>query len=292
MRRYDLYAPLAHEKNDYSYDFAVKKVLNTFQQFSPEFHRRANEIIQQQHIHSLLQKNKQSGAYCSTPSVKTAPFVFLNYTGTIRDISTLAHELGHGIHSLLAKNNTEFTQHACLPLAETASIFSEMLLSEQLLQEDPKRSEDIIFLKMDNLYASIIRQAGFVEFEIKAHQLLREGKTIDDISRIYLKDLKDQLGPHIKVDDNFAYEWCLIPHIYHTPFYCYAYAFGNLLSLALYNIYREKGSRFTPLLIEFLSKGGSESPVDLLNRLGIDPCSESFWQNGFDHIENMIKKVE
>ncbi|MEK6969149.1 MAG: M3 family oligoendopeptidase [Nanoarchaeota archaeon] len=293
MRRFDLYAPLQKkEEQKLSYDNAVKLVLDTFKDFSPEFHQEALTIINKKQVHSCLQKNKSTGAFCCSVTAQLNPYVLLNYAGTLRDVSTLAHELGHGIHHNLARNQTEFTSQAALPLAETASIFSEMLLSERLQEKYPAKSKELLYVKLDEIYASIIRQAGFVNFEIKAHQLMEEGKTIEEMSKVYLTDLRQQLGSKVKVDDIFANEWCYIPHIFHSPFYCYAYAFGNLLTLALYEMYKERGREFTPKIIELLSKGGSESPQQITKAIGVDITSEAFWQKGFDVIKKMIDKVE
>ncbi len=293
LRRFDLYAPLQKKKEaKISYHDAVLMVLDTFRNFSPEFHREALNIINAGHIHSRLQKNKDTGAFCCSVTAKLNPYVLLNYSGTLRDVSTLAHELGHGIHHNLARNQTEFTNHSALPLAETASIFAEMLLSERLQEKYPQRAKELLFTKLDELYASIIRQAGFVSFEIKAHQMMEEGKTIEEMSKVYLQDLRRQLGSEVDVDEIFAYEWCYIPHIFHTPFYCYAYAFGNLLTLALYENYKEKGASFAPKIVGMLAKGGSESPVDIAKAVGVDITSEEFWQKGFDVIQEMLKKAE
>ena len=293
MRRFDLYAPLQKKKEkEIPYAEAITTVLETFHDFSPAFHREASNIINAEHIHSKVQKNKDTGAFCCSVTAKLNPYVLLNYTGTLRDVSTMAHELGHGIHHNLARNHTEFTFHAPLPLAETASIFSEMVLSERLLKKYPDRTKNLLFIKLEELYASIIRQAGFVRFEIKAHQLLEEGKTIDEISTVYLQDLRKQLGPKVEVDEIFAYEWCYIPHIFHTPFYCYAYAFGNLLTLALYETYKEKGPAYADRIVEMLAKGGSQSPLEITKAVGVDITSEKFWQSGFDVIAQMLKKVE
>ncbi|HLD00957.1 MAG TPA: M3 family oligoendopeptidase [Candidatus Nanoarchaeia archaeon] len=291
MRRYDIYAPLKEEKEHIAYDKAVRMVLDTLENFSPELKKLAELIIQSNHVHSTVQAGKVSGAFCCSAGAKITPYVLLSYTGKYRDVSTLAHELGHGIHYLLSSVQTEFTNSACLPLAETASIFSEMLLSEKILQQNPKAAESIIFTKLDDLYASIIRQAGFVEFEIKAHQMLQEGKTVDEISAVYLADLRSQLGPKVEVNEIFANEWTYIPHIFHTPFYCYAYAFGNLLTLALYEVYKEQGNKFVPKFIKLLSLGGSASPVEITKLVGVDIASEKFWQKGFDVIERMIKEI-
>lgn len=293
MRRFDLYAPLRKKKEkEIPYHEGVNTVLETFRSFSPAFHKEALKIINANHIHSLVQKNKDTGAFCCSVTSELNPYVLLNYTGTLRDVSTLAHELGHGIHHNLARGQTEFTFHAPLPLAETASIFSEMVLSERLLKKYPDRAKDLLFIKLDELYASIIRQAGFVRFEIKAHRMLEEGKTIAEISKAYLQDLRKQLGPKVEVDGIFAYEWCYIPHIFHTPFYCYAYAFGNLLTLALYETYREKGPAYAEKIAEMLAKGGSKSPLEIIKAVGADITSEKFWQSGFDVIAGMLKKVE
>ncbi len=293
IRRFDLYAPLQKKKEkEIPYHEAVATVLGTFQEFSPAFHREALNIITADHIHSKVQKNKDTGAFCCSVTSKLNPYVLINYTGTLRDVSTLAHELGHGIHHNLARNQTEFTFHAPLPLAETASIFSEMVLSERLLKKYPDRAKDLLFIKLEELYASIIRQAGFVRFELKAHKMLEEGKTIDEISKVYLQDLRKQLGPKVEIDEIFAYEWCYIPHIFHTPFYCYAYAFGNLLTLALYETYKEQGPAYANKIVEMLAKGGSQSPLEITKAVGADITSEKFWQSGFDVLKQMLKKVE
>jgi oligoendopeptidase F len=290
LRRFDIYTPLKEEKETISYDKAVKLVLETFEEFSPLFKEAAEKIINNKHVHSKIQKGKASGAFCCPATTELPPFVLLSYTGKYRDVSTLAHELGHGVHMTLSQKQTEFTMDACLPLAETASIFSEMLLSEKVMKKNPKVAKEMLFIKLDDLYASIIRQAGFVSFEIKAHEMIKNGRTIDEISKVYLKDLRKQLGP-VKVDDIFAYEWAYVPHIFHTPFYCYAYAFGNLLTLALYEMYKED-NKFADKIITMLAKGGSESPLEITKAVGVDICSEKFWQKGFDAIGDMIDEIE
>ena len=293
LRRFDIYAPLKEEKETISYNKAVNMVLETFEGFAPEFHAAASNIINQNHIHSNVQKGKRSGAFCCPTTTQHSPYVLLSYTGKYRDVSTLAHELGHGIHMSLANmKQTEFTADACLPLAETASIFSEMLLSEKVMKDNPKAAKNMLFTKLDDLYASIIRQAGFVRFEIQAHEMMKEGKTIDEMSDVYLKMLKKQLGPKVEVDDIYKYEWAYIPHIFHTPFYCYAYAFGNLLTLAIYEMYKEKGPSFARKVIHMLEAGGSCEPVKIAKIVGADITSEAFWQKGFDVIKDMIKQVE
>ncbi len=293
LTRFDLYAPLLQSKEKkLAYHEALRLVLESYQQFSPQFQKEALAIIQAQHIHSTVQTNKQTGAFCCSVTAKMLPYCLWSYTGTLRDVSTIAHELGHGVHHQLARGNTEFTAHACLPLAETASIFGEMLLTENLLKKYPREAKELLFFKLDDLYASIIRQAGFVRFEQKAHRLMEEGKTIEEMSAAYLADLRKQLGPKVEVDELFAYEWSYIPHIFHTPFYCYAYAFGNLLTLALYEKYKKEGKKSVPKILGMLAAGGSKSPMEITRAVGVDITSESFWQQGFDVIREMIKRVE
>ncbi len=291
LRRFDLYAPLQEERESISYGQAVKLVLQTFGEFSPKFKQAAEAIISNKHIHSTIQEGKRSGAFCCPATTKIPPYILLTYTNKYRDVFTLAHELGHGVHMILSQEQTEFTMDACLPLAETASIFSEMLLSEKLLKDNSRAAKSIIFDKIADLYASIIRQAGFVNFEIKAHQLIKDGKTVDEISQVYLQDLQQQLGSKVQVDQIFSKEWLYIPHMFHTPFYCYAYAFGNLLTLALYGMYKEKGTAFSDKIIAMLAKGGSDSPLAITKAVGVNICSEKFWQKGFDAIAKMIESI-
>ena len=292
LRRFDIYAPLHEEKAKISYDSAIKLVLETFDGFSSEFGTAARKIIDGNHIHSSIGPKKRSGAFCSTVSTDITPYVLLSYTSKYRDVSTLAHELGHGVHSVLSSGQTEFTHSACLPLAETASEFSEMLLAQKVRSINPTMASQMMFTHLDDIYATIIRQAGFVRFEIMAHEMIKEGKTFEEISVKYLAMLRAQLGPHVEVDELFSYEWLYIPHIFHTPFYCYAYAFGNLLTLALYEMYQEKGQMMVGKIITMLSTGGSEAPLKVSKELGVDICSEAFWQKGFDSIAKMIKEIE
>lgn len=290
--RFDLYAPIKQSDEKISYDKAVDMILKSFGKFSNNFMQEAKNILDANHVHSTVQKHKRSGAFCSSVTAKINPYILLSYTGKLRDVSTLAHELGHGVHHKLASNHNEFLFHSSLPLAETASIFAEMLLSDYLLEKDPKKAKEMIFSKVDDLYASIVRQAGFVIFEKTAHKMIEEGKTIEEISQEYYKQLKEQLGPIVELDKIFSYEWCYIPHIFHTPFYCYAYSFGNLLVLALYEMYKEQGETFVPKIMNMLSKGGSLSPIEITREIGVDITSEEFWQKGFEVIKKMIKELE
>ena len=293
LRRYDIYAPIKGKQKKISYDEALKTVLSVFRSFDEKFYRLAEKMAKERHIDSEIMKGKQSGAFCSSVTPEMAPYVLLNWVGNYNDTSTLAHELGHAIHSMLAKDKTLFDFHSSLPMAETASIFSEMLLEEELLKRGMPKNEEISLLatQIDGIYASVIRQAYFVMFEKKAHEMIQKGATIGELNREWLRNLKEQFGDSVEIADTFQHEWTYVPHIFHTPFYCYAYAFGNLLVLSLFKMYKEQGKTFPPKYIKILSYGGSESPEKILKEVGIDIKSEKFWQGGFDLAREMVEKL-
>jgi len=220
--------------------------------------------------------------------------VLLNYQGKPDDVATMAHELGHAIHSMLAEHHSIFTQHANLPLAETASTFGEMMLVDQLLAEESDASvrRDLLFRQVDDAYATIQRQAFFALFEKQAHQMVIDGASVDEIAAAYMENLKTQFGDAVEVADEFKYEWVSIPHIYQVPFYVYAYTFGQLLVLALYKRYKAEGESFKPKYIRLLSAGGSEAPMKLLDEAGVDVRAAAFWQGGFDVLSEMVDKLE
>ena len=208
-------------------------------------------------------------------------------------MATLAHELGHAVHALLAADHSVLTFHSALPMAETASVFSEMLLTDRLLAEekDPNARRDLIAEAVDDAYATILRQAYFVIFERDAHRLINENKTMEELNQHYLSNLAQQFGDSVEVSKDFQYEWICIPHIYHTPFYCYAYSFGQLLSLSLYQQYKQEGASFIPKLLKILAYGGAASPQHILTEAGINMADPDFWRGGFKVIEGMIAEL-
>ena len=195
---------------------------------------------------------------------------------------------------MLAGHHTTLTFRASLPLAETASIFSEMILTDQLLSEESDVSvrRDVLASKIDDAYATVLRQAYFTLFEREAHDLILKGTTSDMLAERYLVNLREQFGDAAEISDEFRWEWVSIPHIYHTPFYCYAYSFGQLLVLSLYRRYKAEGESFTPKYLKILAYGGSASPAKILGEAGIDIASPAFWQGGFDVIQGMIDELE
>ena len=294
LRRYDVYAPVAKSDKTYEFQVGVEMVLNAFQTFDPRIAELAQKILDDEHVDSEIRKGKQSGAFCASITPDLTPWVKLNYQGTADAVATMAHELGHGIHSLLAADHSVFTFHSSLPLAENASTFGEMLLIDQLLskEDDPAVRRDILFRQVDDAYATIMRQSFFALFEREAHKMIQDGATIDDLSETYLNNLKTQFGEAVELSDEFRWEWVSIPHFYHTPFYVYAYAFGQLLVLSLYQRYQKEGDSFKPGYIKILEAGGSRAPAAILKDSGIDVSSKEFWQGGFDVIERMVKELE
>ena len=294
LRRYDIYAPVAKADKQYGFDGAAGLVLDSFKQFDPKFAEMAERVFAQDHLDSEVRKGKRGGAFCATVTPQLTPWVLLNYQGHADDVATMAHELGHAIHSMLASNHSLFTAHACLPLAETASTFAEMVLVDRLLKEETDEAvrRDLLFRQMDDAYATIQRQAYFALFERDAHDLIQKGASVDDLADVYLKNLRQQFGEAVEVSDEFRWEWVSIPHIYEVPFYVYAYTFGQLLVLALYQQYKAEGEAFKPRYVKILSAGGSVAPVKLLAEAGIDVKDESFWQGGFDVLNGIVDELE
>jgi oligoendopeptidase F len=294
LRRYDLYAPLAVSDRNVPYSEAVRSVLDTFEDFHPTFAAMAERVFAERHLDSEIRKSKRGGAFCSTVLPRLTPWVLVNYAGRVRDVATLAHELGHAVHSMLAEKHSILTQHASLPLAETASVFGEMLMTDRLLRDekDPITRREILASSVDDVYATVLRQASFVLFELEAHEAVRTGRSVEELSDLYMSKLADQFGDSVDVAPEFRYEWLSIPHIYQTPFYCYAYSFGQLLVLALYRRYQEQGEAFKPGYIKLLAYGGSERPDKILSEMGIDMTDRAFWQGGFDLVRERIDELE
>lgn len=290
LRRYDIYAPLTSSDRQVDYSDAVETVLDTFERFHPTFARQAARVFSENHIDSEVRKGKRGGAFCSTVLPSITPWVLMNYTGKIRDVATLAHELGHAIHSMMAEEHSVLTQHPTLPLAETASVFAEMLLTERLLAEerDPMVRRELLASAVDDMYATVMRQAFFVLFERQAHEAIMANRSPEELHDDYMNNLRQQFGDSVELPPEFQYEWVSIPHIYHTPFYCYAYSFGQLLVLSLYRRYQQEGDAFKPGYMKLLSYGGSARPVEILSEANIDIADPAFWQGGFDVVNTMI----
>jgi oligoendopeptidase F len=294
LRRYDIYAPVVKTEKKYEFNEAADMVFDAFQRFEPRVANLAGRVLEQHHLDSEVRRGKMSGAFCASATPDITPWVLVNYQGEPGDVATLAHELGHAIHSQLASEHNLFTFNPSLPLAETASTFGEMMLVDRLLETESDASvrQTLLFRQVDDAYATVMRQAQFAIFERQAHELVQQGATVDEISEAYLVNLRQQFGDAVEVSDEFRWEWVSIPHIYQTPFYVYAYTFGLLLVLSLYQQYKLEGDAFKPHYLSLLSAGGSKSPEKILLDAGINMHNASFWQGGFDVIRGLIDQLE
>ncbi len=294
LRRYDIYAPVAKAEKFYAFGDAAATVFDAFREFDPRIAEMAQRVFDEQHLDSEVRKGKRGGAFCWGAVPSLTPWVLLNYQGRADDMATMAHELGHAIHSVLASHHSVLTWHSNLPLAETASTFGEMLLIDRLLksENDPAVRRDLLFRQIDDAYATIQRQVFFALFEREAHEMVLQGASVDDLAKAYMANLQTQFGDAVELSDEFRWEWVSIPHIYDVPFYVYAYAFGQLLVFSLYQQYKMEGDAFKPRYLNILSTGGSKAPIKVLSEAGIDVSQAAFWQGGFDFIRQQVEKLE
>ncbi|MDR2725350.1 MAG: M3 family oligoendopeptidase [Candidatus Adiutrix sp.] len=293
FRRYDLYAPLVEDRTKIDFQTGFEEVLAAFEDFSPPFRSLAARVAEAGRFHARPRPGKQGGAFCYSMLPSDTPWVLMTYNGRRQDLFTLAHELGHAVHSQLAGDHNIFHFHATLPLAETASTFAEMLLAGRLKAQAQNEREraSLLFHLLDDAYATIGRQAFFALFEIKAHELTESGATADDLAAAYMENLAEQFGQAVEVGPEFRWEWVSIPHFFHTPFYVYAYSFGQLLVYSLWRRYEREGAAFVPRLTDLLSRGGSEAPEKILAASGLGPLDENFWQGGFEVIDGFLAEL-
>lgn len=297
MSRTDVYSPLPLEtEQTFSWKQARDLIVSAFQDFDESFASMATNLFVQSHIDAEPREGKIGGAYCMSVTPDITPYILMSFTGKPRSVSTLAHELGHAIHSQLSarRNSNQLTYEAPLPLAETASVFAELLLTDRMLYvADEKTRKSILVDLINDSYATILRQAFFVLFELEAHEKISQGVNVDDLSVMYLENLRSQFGSSLEVPSEFSNEWLSIPHIFQSPFYCYSYAWGNLLVMALYAEFKKAGaSSFAPKYMKLLSYGGSETPEKILNEAGFNIRSKDFWQSGFDQLSLIVNELE
>ena len=294
LRRYDIYAPVAKSEKMYDFGDASEMVLDSFREFEPRVADFAERVFVDDRLDSEVRKGKRGGAFCATIVPEMTPWVLLNYQGRAEDVATMAHELGHAIHSMLASEHSLFTYHASLPLAETASTFGEMMLIDRLLEEeeDADVRRDLLFRQMDDAYATIMRQAFFALFERQAHDMIHQGAAVNELADAYLENLQSQFGEAVEINEEFRWEWVSIPHIYQVPFYVYAYTFGQLLVLSLYQQFKAEGEAFKPRYLKILAAGGSEAPTHILSEAGLDISKAEFWQGGFDVLADLVEQLE
>jgi oligoendopeptidase F len=294
LRRFDLYAPWAEEERTFAFGEAMDLIRDALGSFSTPMAEMAQRVLEDEHLDAQPRPAKADGAFCYGVLPELTPWVMVNFVGQLEDVSTLAHELGHAIHAQMGREHPALTVDPSLPLAETASVFSEILLLETLLERE--RSAEVqrglLGRFIDGVYATLLRQAYFVLFECAAHDQLGRGSiTADALASRYLEGLREQFGASVVVDDLFRWEWLSIPHIYAVPFYCYAYSFGQLLVLALYRQYQHDPDAFLPRYERILAYGGAAGPAPVLAEAGIDIADRTFWQGGFDALAGFIDRL-
>ncbi len=284
----DIYAPLKNTTTKYTWEEAKNMVLDAMKNFDEDVMLKYKEFFDGDYIHAEILPSKRGGAFCFSASPDLHPFVLLNFSGDLNDVMTLAHELGHGLHGEISRVQNIFNYETPLTTAETASVFSEMIMTDYLLDRIGDKDEKISLIsqKLETMFATMNRQNLFTSFELRAHEAIgKEYQSFDDLSVIYLAELKKMFGDSIEYFDFSGFEWAGIPHIYHTPFYCYAYNFAQLMVVSLYELFLQGGDSFKKKYLNLLKSGGNDSPENLLSKLGVDISKPDFWQRGFDFIE-------
>jgi oligoendopeptidase F len=293
---YDRYAPLGEGDRRVGWDACRETVLRSFDSFSPSMAQIAERFFREQWIHAAVQQGKRGGAFSHPAIPSVHPYVMVNYNGRVRDVMTVAHELGHGVHQSLAAAQGYINSGTPLTVAETASVFGEMLAFEQLMAQDLEPRERLALLcgKIEDILATTFRQIAMNRFEEAYHTRRRESGELssDELSRLWMESQRAMFGDSVELTEDYAVWWSYIPHFLHTPGYVYAYAFGELLVLALISRYREAGRDFVPGYLEMLSLGGSQRPEEVVSRAGLNLHDPGFWERGLGVLEAMIAQAE
>ena len=297
LEDFDRYAPLPSLPTKLiDWQSCREAVLSSFTAFSPRMAEIAEMFFTRNWIHAPVGTGKRGGAFAHPCVPEVHPYVMVNYTGNLRDVSTVAHELGHGVHQVLAASQGHFNSDTPLPLAETASVFAELLVFNsqlQLLENDQERRA-FICQKLESIFATVFRQTAMNRFEKLMHEGRRKHGELSNerLSKYWLSTQQEMFGDSVNLSDDYSVWWSYIPHFLSTPGYVYSYAFGELLVLALYGIYQQEGETFVAKYLELLSEGGSRSPYEMLQPFDIDLDSPAFWMSGLTVIEQMLAKVE
>lgn len=296
MMDYDRYAPVGEADTRYAWDDARELVLRSYAAFHPQLGEIARFFFERNWIDAAVVPGKRGGAFSHGAVPSAHPYVLMNYTGKIRDVQTLAHELGHGVHQYLSRKQGVLQASTPLTTAETASVFGEMLVFQRLIQEEDSARNKLAMLigKIDDTMATVFRQVTMNRFEHRIHTTRREeGElTAEQFAEHWMATQQAMFGDSVTLGDHYQHWWSYIPHFLHTPGYVYAYAFGELLVLALYAKYREEGEDFALKYIDLLEAGGSDWPHVLVGKLGIDLTDLAFWNTGLGAIEDLILEAE
>lgn len=295
MATYDQYAPVATKLPNCAYEDGRQMVLTAFGRFDPNMQQIASQFFEKNWIDAEVRPGKRGGAFSASTVPTVHPYVMLNWTDKLRDVNTMAHELGHGVHQYLSRQQTYFNFHHPLPVAETASVFGEFLTFDYLMEieTDPEVRLGLLCSKIEDAFATVFRQNVLTRFEQSAHAARREQKlSSDQICDHWWQANQALYGDSVDMLELYRWGWSYIPHFIHTPFYCYAYVFGELLVLSLYRMYQEEGRAFVPRYLELLKSGSKWEPAELLQRVGADIRDGEFWQKGFEVLRSLVGQAE
>ena len=296
MYDYDRYAPLLKNKKQVDWNEARETVLTSYDDFHPQMGEIAGKFFDENWIDAAIRPGKRGGAYSASTGPSVHPYVFMNYDGQIRDVQTLAHELGHGVHQYLARQQGPLQASTPLTTAETASVFGEMLVFQNLMQQldDPKEKLALLIGKIDDSIATVFRQVSMNRFENAIHQKRREEGELssEEFSALWRETQEQMYGNAVQLTEGYDIWWSYIPHFLHTPGYVYAYAFGELLVLALYEEYSRSRNGFADKYIDMLATGGADWPENIVGKVGLDITQPDFWDKGISAIEKMIEQAE
>ncbi len=295
---YDRYAPVEVKGVTVpasSWQEATEVVRASFHNFSSELGEIVDQFLSRRWVDAEIRPGKRGGAFCSATLPSVHPYILLNFSGKLSDAMTLAHELGHGVHQFLARPKGILQVSTPLTLAETASVFGEMLVFDRILkdQADPRLRLALLCHKLEDSFATIFRQVVLTRFEQKIHEARsRKELVTKDFDELWIKANAPLHGDAVELTPEYRRWWTYIGHFVHTPFYCYAYSFGELLVLALWSRYRKEGPSFVPRYLELLSAGGTDTPEMLIERVGLDLNDPDFWDSGLDILAEMLADAE
>jgi len=293
---YDRYCPLPRDVPSVTYAESKEKVLKAYNAFSPEMAEIARKFFDGNWIDAQIKKGKEGGAFSASTVPSVHPYIMLNFADRVRDMMTMAHELGHGVHQYLARQNGYLQMQTPLVTAETASVFGEMLVFEDIVKEtnDSRTKLAIVSGKIEDSFATVFRQVIMTRFEQMLHKARAEEGELSTkrVNELWIEANRRMFGDSVELGEDYGYWWSYILHFVHYPFYCYAYSFGELLVLALYAKYREEGASFVPKYLQLLKSGGSLSPRDLMLRAGIDVTDPNFWQGGLNMLAKYVEMAK
>ncbi|MCK9379101.1 MAG: M3 family oligoendopeptidase [Candidatus Moranbacteria bacterium] len=292
----DRYAPVEKSKAKFSLQEAKKIILDSFGKFSPEFKNNAEDFFKNKWIDFTPRKGKRGGAFCHYATPDLHPYIFVNYDNNIENVLTLAHELGHGVNACLARKQSYLNFDWPLTIAETASVFAELLVFDSLKSKAKDKKEEISLhtTMIERIFSTVFRQNAMFLFERDVFSLAREKGELSEkeFSNIWRKRQKEMFGNSVELTENYDIWWSYIPHFINKPFYVYAYSFGELLSLSLYVMYKKDGNEFVEKYLNILESGGSKNPQELFSVLGIDFSKKEFWENGMRLIKDLVDEFE